>query len=433
MDRRGELRVLYVVHRFPQLTETFILREINELIRQGHAVEIWSLERPPPGSPDGPDVSEAVARTRYLPPRRHIGPSAIRAMIDALRTRPARTLSLFAFCLRWALEELDHRPLGSFAYGCWLWKHTDGTRAHVHAHFASAPATVALVLAGLAPRPFSFTGHGHDVFVATSPCFLRAKAARARFVVFASEIVRARIGEGLREADRAKTVVIRNGLDLDYMSPEVGDQVSPPAVLCVGRLIEKKGQESLLRACAILKERGVEFNCEIIGEGPLRRRLEEHMLALGLADRVDLLGTRFQPEVQAAFRRASVFVLPCTRSAEGDEDILPVAILEALAFGVPVVTTRIGGIPEVVHDGVSGLLVPSRDPVALANTLERVLSDAGLRSSLAGGGRQALDDYRLDSNVAQLWRLFRDGPHGDGVGNESAPDLVAPSAASRAS
>jgi glycosyltransferase involved in cell wall biosynthesis len=258
--------------------------------------------------------------------------------------------------------------------------------------------------------PFSFTGHARDIFELTPTPILRAKMARARFVVAVSEFTREHLRGIARPLDRDKVVVVRNGLNASSFAPRRIEPNGVPLLLSVGRLVEKKGHDTLLEAAALLRDRGLAFRIEFIGEGPLRARLEEAIRRLGLNGQAALLGSRDQAKVRAAYDRAHVFVLPCRQTSVGDRDGLPVALVEAMAVGVPVVTTPVAGIPELVRNEVSGLVVPPDDPMRLADAVERVLADAGLRRRLVVAGRAVASRYDLPESVAGLRRLFYNFP-----------------------
>jgi glycosyltransferase involved in cell wall biosynthesis len=278
---------------------------------------------------------------------------------------------------------------------------------------------------------FSFTGHARDIFELTPPPILAEKVARARFVVAVSEFTREHIQGIARAEDRDKVVVVRNGLNASSFSPRRIDPNGVPLLLSVGRLVEKKGHDTLLAAGALLRDRGLAFRIEVIGEGPLRAQLEDQSRQLGLNGQVVLAGSRDHGQVRAAYDRAHVFVLPCRQTSVGDRDGLPVAIVEAMAVGVPVVSTLVAGIPELVADDISGILVPPDDPARLADAIERVLSDGALRSRLVAGGRTVASRYNLPESVTRLRRYFSEADFpsparggGQGGGLNSPPPLA---------
>jgi glycosyltransferase involved in cell wall biosynthesis len=403
------MHVLYVVKRFPKVSETFILQEIQELERQGDRVAICSLRTPFPREPRHPGADELAARTLYLPAGILRRVRLTIAVLLALARAPGQAWPALAWALRWAVQDRHPRHLKRFGEACWLRTRIPADVDHIHAHFGHAPATVALLLGRFTGRPFSFTGHANDVFVKPCRGLLRAKIAEASFVAAVAEEGRHYLAETADPRDRSKIVVVRNGVDRSRFTPRSGEPKRwAPLVLCVARLVEIKGLDTLVEACARLERRRVRFRCEIVGEGGLRESLEHLTEERGQKRHLTLVGSRDHEGVRAALDRASVFVLPSRVTESGRRDGLPCVIIEAMAVGVPVVTTPVSGICDVVRDGESGLLVPPGDPEALARAIDRVLSDHGLRARLVRGGWRTAEEFDLEAWVARRRRLFED-------------------------
>jgi glycosyltransferase involved in cell wall biosynthesis len=402
--------LVYVLKRFPKFSETFVLQELRELQRQGEDVHVFALLPPHAHEPRHEGVAEVLARTRYLPVGRARWPLLAAAALAALVRAPRRAWPALWWCVGWSVRERRISHLRRFAEAAWISSRFPAGAGHIHAHFAHGPATVALLLARLTGRSFSFTGHARDIFTLVGPMLLRAKAREARFVVAVSEYTRAHVAAQLDPADRGKVVVVRNGVDRDRLAAGGREPDGVPLLLAVSRLVEKKGIDTLVDACGLLAARGVDFRCEVIGEGALRRALEDRQRGVGVDGRVALVGSRDSAAVREAYRRATLFVLPCRRDRTGDQDGLPVSIVEALAAGVPVVTTPVSGIPEAVRDGVSGVLVAPDDAAALADAVAALLADPARCAALADGGRAAAVAYDLEDCVARLRRLFGGGP-----------------------
>jgi glycosyltransferase involved in cell wall biosynthesis len=406
----GRLHVLYLTKRFPKVSETFILQEIREVARQGDEVTLCSLRLPLPGDPWHPGADELAAGTIYIPAGRWRALRLVAAAVATIARAPRPALPALAWALRWAVQDRHFRHLKRFTEACWLHGRVPDGIDHIHAHFGHAPATVALILARLRGRPFSFTGHANDIFVKPCPGLLKAKIAEARFVAAVAEDGQEYMANTARAHDRKKIAVVRNGVDHSRFSPRAAEpQNGVPVVLAVGRLAPVKGLETLVDACAMLAARGVEFRCEFVGDGDLRIPLAGRVQALEIEDRVRFTGALDHDGVREAHERATVFALPCRVTESGRRDGLPCAIVEAMAVGVPVVTTPVSGIPEIVRDGESGLLVPPDDPGALAEALERLISDPALRARLVRGGREVAAGFDLVTWVAGLRRLFREG------------------------
>jgi len=222
---------------------------------------------------------------------------------------------------------------------------------------------------------------------------------------------------GLRDVRVRVKLVASDDIELRlYLSEAQGGEYQPepsasngrPKILSVGRLSEKKGLVYLVRACRILKDQGYDFTCHIVGEGPQRSELHDLIGQLSLEDTVILRGTLPHEEVIENYRQATLFVLPCIKSKDGDMDGIPNVLAEAMAMQLPVVSTDISGIPELVDNQVNGLLVPSGDGDALATAMARLLDDPALREKLAQNGRQSIGDtFDVNRNVrkfaATLW------------------------------
>jgi glycosyltransferase involved in cell wall biosynthesis len=228
-------------------------------------------------------------------------------------------------------------------------------------------------------------------------------AARAIVTVsdFAVQQLQARFPGAAMKVHR-----VYNGIDLDAFRVASFDS-RPPLIVSVGRLIEKKGFADLISACAILKTRGVAFRCEIIGEGPLQHALAAQITSADLADEVQLLGPRSQREIAEQLAAANLFALPCTREADGGMDNLPTVIMEAMAAGLPVISTPLAGVPEMVQAGASGELVPERDPAALAHAIQQQLENPEHARVLGARGREiAAEKFSLEANVRALAEIL---------------------------
>jgi glycosyltransferase involved in cell wall biosynthesis/Ser/Thr protein kinase RdoA (MazF antagonist) len=279
---------------------------------------------------------------------------------------------------------------------------------HVHAHFATHPALSALVASELSGVPFSFTAHAHDIFLHGR--MLAEKVARARFVVGISEFNKRYILERARRAAADKIKVVHCGIEPEkYAARRAPDGGGTLTALCVASLQPYKGIKHLVRACALVARRVPNFRCLVVGEGADRAELEALVDELDLRDTFRLLGARPQHEVAELLSEADLFVLPSVVAPTGQMEGIPVALMEAMATRLPVVSTRISGIPELVEDGVSGLLVAPADDGALAGALARLCADAALRARMGERGREkVLAEFTLGENVARLRALFEE-------------------------
>jgi len=389
----------YVLSKFPVLSTTFILNELLELEAQGVALQVFSLA-PCSDTIRHEDFARLRTPIHYVPRR-----------IDRLaRSHWSLLTSDPAAYRRGAGAAVRSRALWRFLQAGYVAREARRLGlTHLHAHFAHHPTTVAMLAAQLAGISYSFTAHAMDLFTGrNTAASLARKLAGARFVVTVSAHNVGYLRE-VAPGSGDKITLIRNGIDLRRFQP--GSPPPPPfRVLCVARLVEKKGIPVLVEACKLLRDRGREVQCEIIGAGPLRRRLETQIRSHRLEDRVHLLGPASQAVVGRHYRSAHLFVLPCIVAADGDRDGLPVALTEALSAGLPVISTPVTGIPEVVRDGENGLLVPSGDAAALAGAIERLLDDEPLCRRLAANARPSVAaDFDRRRTVAALRGLFELG------------------------
>jgi glycosyltransferase involved in cell wall biosynthesis len=267
---------------------------------------------------------------------------------------------------------------------------------------------LALLVARLADIEFSFTTHAYDIFLPNRT--LLWKTRQARFMRTISEFNRRYLQERLPEVDWAKVRVCHLGVDTQCLAAcsRIGSNAH---IVSVGSLIRKKGHETTIGALQLLANADVAFRAEIIGGGPQSETLHRQIEGSGLAERILLSGWLPHAQVLEHVARGDIFVLPCIDLREEGEhmDGIPVALMEAMALELPVVSTRLSGIPELIEHGVSGLLVPERDERALAGSLARLLGDPELRASLGRAARRRVEQhFDLSSNVARLAALFAD-------------------------
>jgi colanic acid/amylovoran biosynthesis glycosyltransferase len=404
--------IAVLLSRFPLVTETFILREVEELERQGQPVRLVPLRR------EHPAVVHREAQA-WLP-RALFTPLLSRAILAAnarvLVRRPHRYVALFVRILLGSLRSFNVlvRTLALFPKCVYLAERLEreGIR-HVHAHYATHPATAALIISSLAPITFSFTGHAHDLFVAWRRPLLRAKVRRARFIRVISTFNQCFL-RALYPASAEKLRVIHVGIEPDRYRPgasptrrAAGESSEHAAarLLCVAALQPYKGIPVLIEACGRLKAAGHQFHCDIVGEGWLRESLESSIARAGLGDRVHLRGALRQEDVAALLQQASLFVLPSVVARDGQMEGIPVALMEAMAAERPVIASAISGIPELIDHGVNGLLVEPGNAEALADAIAALLVDAQRARELGGRGREkVLSAFRLDACTAALLR-----------------------------
>ena len=400
------LKVGYFVKMYPRLSETFIVNEILEMERRGVEVVIFALKKPDEGR-FHQQVSQVRAQVVYLDSRRlKTGWPLLREHWGALSPHSPQLWGLFEELL--AQDEPRSMDL-FFAAVLASAIALDMGLDHIHAHFASTPSTIAYYASRITGMKYSFTAHAKGIFrTGINQDHLSEKIGAASFVSTVTSFNKDHISSMFPAMSSEKIKVVYNGIDLDLFSFSRYESRQPGLILSVGRLVPKKGFSDLIRACSILKLKGIDFKCVIIGDGDQRGQLEAMISESGLDDSVTLLGALTQAEVRDHLTRASVFALPCTVDPDGNQDALPTVLLEALAMGCPVVSTAISGVPEIVDTGVDGLLVAPGDRAALSESLETILAAPALAEEFALRGRQKVEDrFDVKKNVSLLEGHFR--------------------------
>jgi glycosyltransferase involved in cell wall biosynthesis len=411
----GTIRVAYMLGTFPALTETFVLREIGALRLRGIDIVVCAIRRPTIAQRARLAALATDAPCLYARPDGLLRHAA--ANVAALLRHPKRYLE----ALRKFLREGGSLPpreafglLFHFVAGVGFLRDLRrlGVR-HVHCHFNSS-TNMALAAHLVGDVPFSFTVHANpDLFI--QPTLLEEKVRRASFVVAVCEYNRRFLNGVTGYRHSAKIHRIHNGIERLAGRGSAEDRGPAPRgapggqILAVGSLVTMKGHATLIQACATLRERGRGFRCRIIGEGPERTTLERLIRSHDLEDCVELAGARPLDEVYSAMSDADVFVLLSEIGPAGYRDSFPTVILEAMAAGLPVLSTSLSGIPEMVVDGVTGYLVRERDVESATQALECLLESEQLRRSMGERGRtRAHELFDVEHSADRLVGLFTD-------------------------
>lgn len=401
-------RVAYIVSRFPKLTETFVLDELLAIERLGVPVEIYALIRGRERLVQ-PEARELIGRAHYRP---LISPAVLAAHWHYLRRRPGAYFGALGAILSGTMGSLN------FFFGAvatfpkvvrFALDIERGGVTHVHAQFANHPALAAFVVHRLTGIPWSFTARGSDIHVDRT--MLRRKIEEAAFVITVSSYNKGLMVNECGAALREKIHVIYGGIDTERFAPPPGTASrgleAPLRILCVARFEEVKGHAVLIEACRVLRDRGVGFECRLIGDGPLQAAVEQQVAGAGLAGLVHFEGARPHGEVARRLSESDVAVLATVPARSGKREGIPNVLKEAMAAGLPVVATPLGGIPELVRDAESGILVPPCDPAALAGALARLAADPGMRRRLGAAGRaRILAEFDLRRSTRRRAELF---------------------------
>jgi glycosyltransferase involved in cell wall biosynthesis len=403
------MRLGYLYSRYPVLSQTFCDAEMLELERREHEIILASLY-PPKTALRHEYLKKLRAPIRYAPSSREL---------DALARKAKRAG-------RWpsALVAQHEKKYGAEYKAALRARNAlffvelfEGARVrHFHVHFANRAAHTAMFVKAVSGIPFSMTAHGQDFMSDLGNNeLLRELCASAEFVGaetdFSRDLLAARCPES-----RSKIFRVYNGIDLsrfprrDMLLHVPGRAKGRPSkirFLSVGRLVPFKGFDILIDACAELQKRGIDFACEIIGDGALREELEERASRQNLGERIHFAGEQSQNYVQATLRDCDVFVLASAPDDRGASDVFPTVIAEAMATGKPVVSTTVAGIPELVANGETGLLVPPRDARALADAMEQLARDENLRLNFGDAGRLRIEQkFTIEKTIEPLMERF---------------------------
>lgn len=398
------LRVAYLVKTWPRLSETFVLNEILALEARGAIVTILALKRPAERR-----FHEKLARVRgdvlYAP---EVRSNQVLSFLASQHKQLAGAETLLSRHFWTSLDQADDEGLESLIPAiAFLPVVVERQIDHLHAHFATSAAATAMRLASLAGVGWSMTAHAKDIFhQSVSRDRLRDKVASSRFTVAVSDWSAEFLRDVVGHAAASNVRRLYNGLDLtEFPTPRFGGAgtetaailpelpVTPARILSVGRLVPKKGFGTLLLAARRLIDQGHDIHVDLVGDGELRSELERSIRELGLGERVHLLGAESHDAVRQLMRSSTLFALPAEVAEDGNRDGLPVVVVEAMASGLPVVSTPVVGIPEAVLDGITGRLVPEKDPIALADAIAEMLADRAGAARLAEAGRRRVDEH----------------------------------------
>jgi len=403
------LKVAYILREFPSISETFILREMYWIRQQGIEVHIYALFPPPDHhSPIHKQARELLPVTHYSA---YLNWEVIKAQFCFLGRSPFRYLRALSKTIWHTCREpgVLLRALAIFPKSVrYALQMEEAGIRHVHAHFVWLEAISASIVTDLLDITFSICPHAFGLF-RRNHRDLRLQLENASQVVTVSAYNQAYI-DGLCPHISADGVeLVRCGLEANRWQPPSRPKDNRPVqILSLGRLIRKKGHAYLIDACALLAEQGIAFQCRIIGEGRGRKQLQAHIARRGLQGHVMLVGALDQGQVLRLCQASDIFVLACVTAQDGDQDGIPVALMEAMACELPVVTTPVAGIPELVRDGETGLLVEQRDVAGLAGAIECLIVDQGMRERLGKRARQTiLSQFEIQRNVTKLAALFR--------------------------
>ena len=389
------------VSLFPCWSEVFIPNGYRNWLKDVD-ITIFSIRK------DLENFTQEKARP-FLKNTKYVAmPGLIRSTLVWLIKKPFTFISIFFLIIsnRYNNFEKLAKDLWSMFAGCYF---ADIARkehiSHIHAHFATYPALTAMTVSKLTGIPFTFTTHAHDIFLDKK--LLLEKSINAKDIIAISDFNRKYITDHCKNGVASKIKVVHCGIDLNefafsHEKTETGENV----IIGIGRLSKMKGFDYLVKACGLIKAR-IPFKCYIIGEGPMRNELEGLIGTLGLDKQVILTGVLDSSQIKNMLGKATVFSLPSIWDDEDGQDGIPVVLMEAMAMGIPVVSTRISGIPELIEDGKAGFLVEPKNVKELADKLYSIITDKTLREKFSANGRRKVEQgFDINKNAASLLEVF---------------------------
>lgn len=411
------MRLLYILNDFPKLSETFVMDELTSIIDLGNEVFIIALNDFT-GIIMHDDVNKYSLARRTL----YLGKKLGLSLCNKYLYRP-NGKEIFKIFLK---ELFSNRVLSCKEKSCMLDLYYDGgilqdelldillavsvakmkMAEHIHCHFAYRNVNIAYTVNKILGIPYTFTVHAYDIFVNPNKN-LSKWAICAQKVITISHFNKNYMSENLNVPSQ-KIEIVNVGINLDKFLPI--QEYPPPSfnIISLSRLIEKKGYVYLIKACGLLKDKKIEFNCRICGEGEEKLRLIQLIKERNLDQDIKIMGAVTRSELFDFINTGSIFVLPCIRSGDGNMDGMPVVLMESMAMEIPTISTDISGIPELIDNGVNGLIVPQKDPEALASAILKIKDDPYLANTIRKNGREKIiEKFDIKKNIKKLINIFK--------------------------
>ena len=420
VQSRSDKQIGYLLRSYPRLSQTFVLNEILALEQIGISIQIFALSNPREKVVQM-QVDQVQAPVHYLDEDLQSRSLTSRLNENALVARLHFRGYLSSLVYIVANREIDKGYTASSRWECFLQavhliyllvlneRRTGKKIDHLHAHFAHDPALIAYLVHRIAGIPFSFTAHARDLFqVPETSLNDRIRQARAVITCCGSNL---EYLNKIAPSQKSKFSLIYHGVNLkDFQpvsNPGANSTSHAPLILSVGRLVEKKGFQDLLEALFIVKKSGEDFQCAIYGDGPLAKQLEEWIEGHGMTGEVSLKGDRTQQELISVYQDAALFILTPILTEDGDRDGIPNVLVEAMAVGLPVITTAVSWIPELVEHNRNGLLYQSHDAQSIASGIIELLRNAEKRRQLGeAGSKKVREQFDVTQAAKRLKSLF---------------------------
>jgi len=397
--------IAYLGPEIPAISATFIYNEIIGLEEKGINVYIYSVHYPEVMAEE-PDAVRIFKRTHYLYkiPKYKFPFYVVLQFLNNYKNFVKTAGQLLHDIRSLKLLSSDSVKLifQFFAGSLLAYELRKKDVQHLHVHFAHVPTQIGMYAAGLSGIPFTFTAHANDIF--ERGLLLKEKADRAKQVITISEYNRRfLVTKGI---SREKISIVRCGIKANIKN-KTKKSNTVPVIGSIGRLVEKKGMDVLIAACVLLKNDGIRFKLEIAGDGPLLQPLMALADKLNIIEMVDFIGPLRHDRVFDWLKSLSVFALACKRDKNGDADGIPVVLMEAMAYDIPVLSTSITGVPELVEHEKTGLLSPPDNAELFYKNLKRILSDEKLRNKLVAGAKKRVEEeFSQDINIERIYKII---------------------------
>ncbi len=411
MEKNVPPTLCMVLKGYPRISETFISNEILLLESLGFHTHIMSMRHPREAFTHA-GVKNIKASVDYLPSTilNHLLPLGYHNLMLALKKPKVYLKAVKKAAVRWMRTRKSATIKHLLQAGYFVHKCLPGKNIiHFQAHFAHSPTSVALFSSLLSGIPFSFFAHAKDIYTSDQRQ-LKEKIDMARFVVTCTKYNRNYLSQ-LAGQNTTPIFCVYHGINLDYFSPKLNNiECKPPyKLLTVARMTEKKGLENVYHALAILRDKKIKFTHTLIGEGDDNDKVLKLIKKLELEKVTELSGTLTHEDVINHYADADLFVLGCQIARNGDRDGIPNVMAESMAMNLPVVATNVSGIPEFLEDRVSGMMVPQKDPKALARAMEAVLTDDDLRKQMTLEARKRITkEFNNQKLIKDLARIYQD-------------------------
>jgi len=397
-EKQPRLSLAYITTDFPVLSHTFISREVNGLEKLNVDIKHLSIHTPDPSEISSEDA-HFKNHVFYIFPLNKL--AFIKAHFEFLLRMPAKYFYWMYYVVsRRETKFIDRiRCFYHFAEAIYLAKEVEQQHIkHIHAHFFQGNATIAMIISKLLGTTYSITAHGSALLI--DRILNKEKIEHAKFIISISQYNKNFMLKVDPSCDN-KVFVVHCGLNPNKFLPAPPRKNQVFTLLAIGRMVWEKAYTYLIETCRILRDEGIEFRCLLIGDGPERNTLEKLIEQHDLWQHIELLGVVLQERIQEYYNQADAFIL--TSVSEG----IPVVIMEAMSKELPIIASDITGIPELVEEGVSGYLVPSKQPQAYADAVKKLIENPEQRIEMGKKGREKIQaEFDIEKNIQQLYEIY---------------------------